>query len=230
MGRMSSLLRYLRFLVFTIFLSGTVVLTIIFLCDTHISRISSPAIHEELTEVSPHYVALVPGCSPVTGDGSGNLYFSHRITAAAEAFHAGKCRYLLVSGDNSRKEYNEPEAMKQALVSRGIPPSRIYKDHAGFRTLDSILRAKKIFGQNRILVISQKFHNERAVYIGRYHGLTVSGYNAKDVESFGGIRTKLREKLARVKTQIDLRITKAEPKYLGRPVEIGTEAARRRFS
>ncbi|MDF1860822.1 MAG: ElyC/SanA/YdcF family protein [Verrucomicrobiales bacterium] len=101
------------------------------------------------------------GCSEFLANGRTNLYFRYRMEAAAEAFHQGKYRFLIVSGDNSRKEYNESEAMRNALFRRGVPYSRIYEDFAGFRTLDSVVRAKEIFGQKMLLVISQRFHNER---------------------------------------------------------------------
>jgi SanA protein len=134
-------------------------------------------------------------------------------------YEAGKIEYLVISGDNSREEYNEPQDMKDKLVKRGFPEEKIYLDYAGFRTYDSMIRMKEIFGQTSFTIISQEFHVERAVFIARHFDIDAIGYNAKDVESYGGFRTKLREKFARVKVFIDFLFRK-KPKFLGDPVEI----------
>ena len=211
---------YLGFFVILFFVAG------VFLCDQHITKKSAPKIHTEINDVAAHKVALILGCSPTVADGRENLYFLHRINAAAEAYHAGKCQYLIVSGDNSRKTYNEPEAMKLALIVKGIPEEYIIEDFAGFRTLDSVVRAREIFGQSDLLVISQPFHNERAIYIGQQHGMELTGFNAPDVGAYGGWKTRVREKLARVKTLIDLHVTQQKPKFLGDPIAIGIAANR----
>ena len=111
------------------------------------------------------------GTSPKLRNGEDNLYFLYRIQATADLYKAGKISYILISGDNSRSNYNEPESMKQALIRLGIPSKVIYLDYAGLRTLDSVVRAKKIFGQNSITIISQKFHNERAIFIAQAYGI-----------------------------------------------------------
>lgn len=128
--------------------------------------------------------------------------------------------YLVISGDNGRKGYNEPQDMKEALVGRGVPAGAIYLDYAGFRTYDSVVRMEKIFGQESFTVISQEFHNRRAVYIAQALGLDAVGYNAADVAAYAGMKTRLREKLARVRMFMDLWTGKT-PKFLGEPVEIG---------
>jgi len=127
---------------------------------------------------------------------------------------------LVISGDNGRKGYNEPQDMKEALVGRGVPAEAIYLDYAGFRTYDSVVRMEKIFGQESFTVISQEFHNRRAVYIAQALGLDAVGYNAADVAAYAGMKTRLREKLARVRMFMDLWTGKT-PKFLGEPVEIG---------
>ncbi|HNX59593.1 MAG TPA: ElyC/SanA/YdcF family protein, partial [Spirochaetota bacterium] len=108
---------------------------------------------------------------------------------------------------------------KDELLSAGIPESRIFLDYAGFRTYDSIYRMDKIFGQKSFTVISQRFHNQRAVYIARSLGLRASGFNAADVDAYYGFRTNVREKFARVKVFIDF-ATGKKPKFLGEPIEI----------
>ena len=109
--------------------------------------------------------------------------------------------------------------MKEELLKNGIPENRIFLDYAGFRTYDSVIRMSKIFGQNSFTVISQEFHNRRAIYIARHFGLNVTGFNAKDVDIYNGFKTKLREKFARVKVFIDI-LTNKQPKFLGEQIEI----------
>lgn len=149
-----------------------------------------------------------------------NPYYQYRINAAAELFHSGKIEYILVSGDNSHRSYNEPQTFKNDLVKMGIPAEKIFLDYAGFRTLDSMVRAKAVFGQESITVISQKFHNERAIYLAEKRGLKAIGFNAKDVNLRSGMKVEFREYLARVKMFSDLLFSK-QPKFLGEEIEIG---------
>lgn len=175
---------------------------------------------ELTTAVQPANAALVLGCAKTLPDGRNNLYFLYRVDAAAELYHAGIVRHLIVSGDNSREDYDEPTDMKDALVAKGIPPGRIHCDYAGFRTLDSVIRAREIFQQDRIIVVSQEFHAQRAVYIALHHGIDATGFAARDVTSSGGVRTRLRENLARVKAVLDLHLLRTSPKFLGDPVPL----------
>jgi SanA protein len=146
-----------------------------------------------------------------------NLYYQHRIDAAVALYMAGKIDYIVVSGDNSTIYYNEPMLMKKDLIARGVPANRIYMDNAGFRTLDSILRCRDIFGQQAFTIISQRFHNQRAIYIANHKGLEVVGYNAADGDSFWDVA--IREKLARVKMMLDL-LTNKQAKMYGDKIEI----------
>ena len=176
-------------------------------------------VFDDVEKVPAQQVALILGTSPVIGSRP-NLYFVYRIRAAKELYEAGKVNIFVVSGDNSRKEYNEPQAMKKALMAEGIPEEKIYLDYAGFRTLDSVVRMNKIFGQESFVVVSQQFHNERAVFLAQHYGLAVYGYNAKDLDlNKFSVKTKVREKLARVKVFVDISIGKS-PKFLGEPVII----------
>ncbi len=195
------------------------VVILVFLADITISRNTKNYIYKDINQVPENKVGLVLGASKYIGERP-NYYFKYRIDAALELYHAGKIRYIVVSGDNGRKTYNEPEDMKNDLIAGGIPDSVIYLDYAGFRTLDSVVRINKIFGQNSFTVISQPFHNERAVYIARKYGLDARGYNAKDVGRRSGFKTMQREKLARVKVFIDM-LTGKKPKFLGEEIEIG---------
>lgn len=176
-------------------------------------------VFDTVDSVPPQKAALVLGAARYLGNRQ-NLYFTYRIQAAKELYEAGKVKVFVVSGDNSRKDYNEAHDMRDALVEAGIPDSIIHCDYAGLRTLDSVVRMKEIFGQDSFIVVSQKFHNERAIFLARHYGLTVYGYNAKDVE-LGRLsyRTKIREVFARVKVFVDI-ATGKEPRYLGDPIEI----------
>lgn len=174
----------------------------------------------DVNEVPEQKAALVLGASKYIRGGYPNPYFTYRIKAAKELYDAGKVSSFVLSGDNGLESYNEPEDMKAALMDLGIPDSVLYLDYAGFRTLDSVVRMKEIFGQNSFVVVSQEFHNERAVYLAQHFGLKAYGYNAKDV-ALGRIsyKTIFREKLARVKVFVDIMLNK-QPRFLGEPIQI----------
>ena len=180
---------------------------------------TEPFVTEDISKLSYEKVGLVLGTSKTLKSGYKNYYFYHRIDAAEKLFKENKVHYLIVSGDNSQKNYNEPEDMMKELVARGIPQEKIFMDFAGLRTLDSVIRAKEIFGQKAFIIISQKFHNERAVFIARKHGIEAYGFNAKDVSKNAGIKTKIREKFARAKVFLDF-LLGVDPKFDGPKVVI----------
>lgn len=146
-----------------------------------------------------------------------NEYYQSRIDAAVELFMCGKIDYILVSGDNSTKYYNEPELMKEDLLARGIPLKRIVLDKAGYRTLDSILRCRDIFGQTKFTIISQDFHNQRALFIANHKNLETVAFNANDGEQFVEVNT--REQFARIKMVLDLLFNRQATVY-GDKIEI----------
>lgn len=174
---------------------------------------------ENISKLPSEKVGLVLGTSKTLKNGGKNPYFYYRMDAAEELHKSGKITYIIVSGDNSTKDYNEPEDMQTELVERGIPKSKIFLDFAGLRTLDSVVRAKEIFGQKSYIIISQRFHNERAVFLAQKKGITAYGYNAKDVDKKAGLTTNLREYLARVKVFWDL-FFGVDPKFGGSKVVI----------
>lgn len=188
--------------------------------NNHVEAKAQRSIYKELDSIPANNVGLVLGTSRYVKGGYENLYFKYRINAAVELFKSGKVKHLLVSGDNHVKEYDEPQDMREALIERGIPDSCITLDYAGFRTLDSIIRCWKVFGQTKFIIISQPFHNERAVFIGRHYNLDVSAYNAQKVSASYGFKTQLREYLARVKAVLDVYVLNKKPKFLGEPIEI----------
>ncbi len=185
-----------------------------------ISRSAEGRVFEEASEVPECKVALVLGCARILPNGRANLYFKARIEAVTELWNAGRIKHVLVSGDNSRTEYDEPTDMKEALIEAGLPAERIHCDYAGFRTLDSVVRARDVFLLNRFVIVSQEFHVERALYIARELGIEAYGYPARDIGGRAGARTKSREELARVKAVLDMKVLKTQPKFRGEPVPI----------
>ncbi len=176
-------------------------------------------VFEEVGSLPENKVALVLGTSPILPNGRPNLYFKSRIAAAAELYHAGKVEHFILSGDNGTKIYNEPEAMQAALVKLDVPLEKLTLDYAGFRTLDSVVRCQKIFGQNSFTVISQKWHNHRAVFIANANGLNAIAYNAPKVVNATRKATN-REYLARVKAVLDIYVFRKGPKFLGQKENI----------
>ena len=117
--------------------------------------------------------------------------------------------------------YNEPECMRRSLVALGVPDSIIYSDYAGFRTFDSMVRCKEVFGQDSVTVISQRWHNGRALYIAQHAGLDAIAINALDVQvKHAYLKNHIRELLAKVKVVMDVTFHK-QPKFLGEPVKVG---------
>jgi SanA protein len=149
-----------------------------------------------------------------------NYYYLYRIDAAVELYQTGKIKYILVSGDNRKNNYNEPLMIKRDLMKRGVPEKIIFLDYAGFRTFDSVVRSKKVFGQNSITIISQKFHNERAIFIANHNNIQAIGYNAKEVPGRNGLKTRIRERFARIKAVLDVFILNTQPKFLGEKITI----------
>jgi len=190
-----------------------------FYCNQIIDKNGVKSCYSNFSEIPSNKVALLLGANK-TIQGYPNLYFTYRIQAALQLYQAGKVQYIIVSGDNHTHEYNEPEDMKQALLAGGIPESAIVMDFAGFRTLDSVVRCKEIFGQDKITIISQPFHNYRAIYIAQHFGIEAIGFNAQDVPQQMGIRTNFREVFARAKVFLDLYILRTSPKFLGEKIII----------
>lgn len=192
----------------------------LFLAYTYVAPMlaSRGRLFEDPSRVPTDRVALVFGCTARV-DGRENLYFRYRIEAAVKLWESGRVRCLIVSGDNREKYYNEPETMRQALIARGVPADRIVKDFAGLRTLDSVVRAKEIFDADGIVFVSQRFQNERAIYLAKAHGIDAVGFNARDVPVRGGWKTKLREIGARVKMWLDVHFLATRPRHLG-PKEV----------
>jgi SanA protein len=168
------------------------------------------------TETVPvNEVALVLGTAKTTRQGNANLHFTQRIAAAAALFHVGKVQHLLVSGDNHIASYDEPTDMRDALITAGVPDSAITCDYAGFRTLDSVVRAKTVFGLQRCTIVSEEFHCPRALWIAQRHGLEAVAFAAPDLSLRWSARVKAREYLARAWCALDLYVMNRGPKFSG---------------
>jgi SanA protein len=186
----------------------------------HIKRTTREYIYNSVEHVPANQTGLVLGTSRYLRGGGLNPYFQYRIEAAEKLFFREKIQYIIVSGDNARVSYNEPVHMQKALLEKGIPVERIYLDYAGFRTLDSIVRCKDVFGQNKVTVITQEFHAQRAVFIARHHGIQAVAYTAGDVAARRGMKVMVREWFAKVKAVLDIYLFHSKPRFLGEPIEI----------
>lgn len=194
--------------------------TVIVYCNVRIGSYSKSRLFDTVEAIPHRHAGLLLGTTPKTRNGNTNEYFTYRIDACVSLYNAGKIDRIIVSGDNRRRDYNEPEAMRKALVEKGIPNSVIFLDYAGFRTLDSVVRAREIFGQDCYTVISQPFHNERAIFIAGKKGIDAIGFNARDARLRYGFKTRLREVFARCNVFYDVIVGK-KPHFLGETIDIG---------
>jgi SanA protein len=192
---------------------------IVVYCNQTIEAASHGKLFNNVNDIPFNKTGLLLGTGKYLTNKRINPYYYNRIVAATELYKAGKIKYIIISGDNSRKEYNEPEDMRGDLLKEGVDSTHIYLDYAGFRTFDSVVRLKEIFGQDSVTIISQPFHNERAIYLAGKENISAIGFNAKDVSKEAGIWVQLREKLARVKVFVD-GITGKQPKFLGEKIII----------
>ncbi len=212
--RYKRLFTWLLFLVLACFLS-------LLLCNSWINRSTVSQLYNDSNTIPARKVGLVLGASRNTIRGTNNMYFTFRIQAAYELYRTGKVQYLLLSGDNHTEGYDEPTDMRDALIKLGVPDSCIVLDYAGFRTLDSVVRCKEVFGEATITIISQEFHNQRAVFIANHSGVQAIAFNAQEVDSRYSLKTRIREYFARVKCVLDIYVLHTHPKFLGETIKIG---------
>lgn len=208
--------RFLRnVIVFIVFILVTVVSGV----NYAVNSSTKNQLYSDVSTIPKNKVGLLLGTSKYNDRSKQiiNVYYENRIDAAVALYMAGKIDYIIVSGDASTSYYNEPAQMKEDLVARGVPANRIYMDNAGFRTLDSILRCRDIFGLDHFTIISQTFHNQRALYIANHKHIRAIAFNAAEGDSFWD--ATFREKLARVRMALDL-VFNTQAKYYGETVEI----------
>ncbi|MEE9408663.1 MAG: ElyC/SanA/YdcF family protein [Polaribacter sp.] len=191
----------------------------IFMSNKLIQKNGQNKVFSKTENITKNKVGLVLGTSKTLRNGRINLYYKYRLEAAIELFKSDKIEFIVISGDNSTNSYDEPTDFKNDLVKAGIPENKIFLDYAGFRTLDSVVRIKEIFDQNSVTIISQQFHNERAIYLAEYFKIKAIGFNAKGISGRYGLKVQLREYLARVKVFVDI-LFNVQPKFLGEKIEI----------
>lgn len=184
----------------------------------HVKSTAKAHIYSSVTEIPKNDVGVVLGTSKYVVKGGINPYFKFRMDAAWKLYRNNKIRHIIVSGDNHKDGYNEPQQMKEYLVKLGVPARAITLDYAGFRTFDSMIRANEVFGQQSFTIISQKFHNERAVFIAKSYDIDVVAFNAKS--PYLSRRMRIREFLAKCKAVLDIYMLKTKPKFLGEKIEI----------
>lgn len=202
------------FLVFILILWGIIVLA-----DTLTIQKTKNAIYSDISQIPENKVGLLLWTSKYITDGRINLFYTYRLEAAKSLYDARKIDFILVSGDNGDVRYNETDTMKQDLIEIWIPEEKIYGDYAGFRTLDSVVRARDIFGQESYTIITQKFHLERAIFLAQSEEIEAIWFPAKDVPVSRAPRVWIRERLARVKMMLDI-IFGVNPKFGGESIEI----------
>ena len=202
-------------------LTGFTLLTITFavICNSIIIYTAEGKTFSNIELLPKNKVGIVLGASKFTRGNHINLYYKYRLEAAEALYKAGKIEFILISGDNSRKDYDEPSDFKTDLIANGIPEDNIFLDYAGFRTLDSMVRAKAIFNLTECTIISQKFHNERAIYLARKNGIDAIAFNAKNITGRYGLKTNLREHLAKTKAVLDI-VFNVKAKFLGEKIDI----------
>ncbi|MEI2263801.1 outer membrane permeability protein SanA [Erwinia sp. CGal63] len=186
--------------------------------DRWISVKTAPYVYDNLKSLPHRQVGVVLGTAKYYRTGVINQYYLYRMQGALNAYNSGKVNYLLLSGDNAQQSYNEPMTMRRDLIAAGVAPADIVLDYAGFRTLDSIVRTRKVFDTNDFIIITQRFHCERALFIALHMGIQAQCYAVPSPKNMLNIR--VREVAARLGALADLYVMKREPRFLGPLVPI----------
>ncbi|WP_233112513.1 SanA/YdcF family protein [Aggregatibacter actinomycetemcomitans] len=197
---------------FALFFAGFALLLIV--VDQIIGYYVRKDIYYDIDKVPNRPYGLVLGTSKYFSNNTLNLFYYNRLLAAQRLFEVRKVDYLLLSGDNRTLQYNEPRTMLQDLKKMGVPQEFIYLDFAGFRTLDSVIRADQVFKAHSLTIISQKFHCERALFIAKFHNIDAICFAADYPQVYSFVR--VREFFARLQAVWDL-LVEREPHFLGAP-------------
>ena len=184
---------------------------LVLLCNGWVVYSTRSQIYFDISRLPTNDVGLVLGTSRYAKGGKENLFFRYRMEATARHWKEGKVKYLILSGNNDSEFYNEPEDMQEALRKLGVPAEVMIPDYAGYRTFDSVLRCRDVFKQHRITIISQNFHNARALYIGNHEGIRAVAFAAQDVPNGYSARTLLREYMARPLAMLDVHLLRPQP-------------------
>jgi len=210
----------MRLILFALFALGAVALAgvlLAWLAERRLDSLADASMFSDPSRLPDVDVALVLGTAPIGPEGGPNVYFVRRLDAAATLWKAGKVKYLIVSGSDI-----EPDAMRDGLIARGVPAAAIYRDPAGDRTWDSVLRARDVFGQKRLVIISQRFHLSRALFLASHAGIEAWGFEARDVDSPYSVFTELRRFPSALRAFFDV-WTEAPPPQSAPTVRIGID-------
>jgi len=218
---MSVVMRLAKRIVIVLFLLFGIILGV---SNIWIVKSTEGKVFSDLSKLPDHRVALVLGTSHKVVGGAPNPYFQKRIETAAMLYRLGKVDHFILSGDNRTMFYNEPWEMRKALILSGVPETAITLDYAGLRTLDSVVRSKKIFGQEKITIITQPFHSYRALFISEYYDIDAVAMVADEPGIEKSFKVRIREYFARTKAVLDLYIFKTSPRFLGRKEQININA------
>lgn len=190
-------------------------------CYKAVEKNAAGKTYDSVETIPYNRVGLLLGtCKTMKDKKTINPFWQFRVDAAYKLWKANKIDKILISGDNGWHGYNEPEDFVDAFLALGIPDSVLVCDFAGFRTHDSVIRCKKVFGQKKVTIISQKFHNERALFIAQKYGLEAVGFNAEMVSFRDNLYNSVREKMARVLMYLDLYVLNTPPHFLGKKIKI----------
>jgi len=213
------LFRYRRALLFSL-TAFLLLIAFILAANFWVIRRTRDGIITRAAALPQNDVTMILGTSRTVRGRWVNPFFEGRMNAAAELYREGKTRHFLVSGDNGHEGYDEPTWMRDALVTRGVPASAITMDFAGFRTLDSMARAKAVFGLQRFTIITDDFHEPRAIFLARSYGLDVVGYPSASIPFRWSKMTRARELISRTVACVEVYALHTKPRYFGPKVEI----------
>lgn len=202
------------------FLAAILVITIA-LCisvNSLVEQYGENYIISENKEMSADAI-IIPGAR-INSDGTPSNSLKHRLDMGYELYEKGFSKKILISGDHSSVDYDEVSVMLDYLIDLGVKPHDIFVDHYGIDTYHTMYRADKVFGVSSAVVVSQHYHNVRAIYIGRQLGMTVFGVDAKDSETLSTAKMKIREYGARLKAFLQAGVIKPVPDRLEEPVSI----------
>lgn len=203
------------------FVGGAVVaLCVLVLGNIWIEIRAAGRIYSDCARLSSSDVGLVLGTSRRLHGGYANPFFAGRMAAAVELYRARKVRHLILSGDNHSAGYDEPSDMRDALLEEGIPQDAMTLDYAGFRTLDSLARAKEVFGLNKLAIVTDDFHAARAIFLARHFGIDARACTSTPVKLRWSLKTRMRDVGARMKALLDVYILRTRPHFLGPKIEL----------
>jgi SanA protein len=212
--------RRVRLILFVLFLMGGAALAVTllaWLAERRLDQLAEAWSFSDVAKVPAVDVALVLGTAPIGPEGGPNRYFVYRLDAAAALWKADKVKYFIVSGSGE-----EPTAMRTGLIERGVPTEAIYRDPAGYRTWDSVLRARDLYGQKRMVIVSQPFHLDRALFLARRAGIKAWGLEARDVDTPYSVFTELRRYPSALRAYYDV-WTDAPASEGGQKIAIGVD-------